>query len=172
MVLPVQAMPGGKQGRKNGNKKGKKGANREQGDVHVNLIVDPHMFRKDEEDESEDGGWNESLPGTFDGGPRRKKRMTQRRSVFAGLAMEEDWKRARSYAKKLSVLDAVGLTLWGAAFVFILIGKRCPSGSFEGWYVLLVLVSLSTHHVFRWFQVQCVQCVIGRGVFAVCCIWC
>ena len=130
MVLPVQAMPGGKHGGKKGNKKERKGAtSREHGNVHVNLIIDPHMFGKEEDNENEDGG----LPGTHNGAPGRKKQMAQRRSVFAGLALEEDWKRARSYAKKLSALDAVGLTVWGAAFVFILIGQRCPSGGFEGW---------------------------------------
>ena len=134
-------MVGGKHGGKKGNKRGRKGASREHGNVHVNLIVDPHMFRK-EDDESEDGGWNESLPGISGGGPGRKKRVTQRRSVLAGLAMEEDWKWARSYAKKLSALDAVGLTLWGVAFVFILVGQRCPSGGFEGWCVVILLIFL------------------------------
>lgn len=133
MVLPVQAIPG-KNKREKGKRGGKKGANAEQDNVHVNLIVDPHMFRKDDDDdESDDAEWNESTPGTYDRGPGRKKRTTRRRSVFVGLAMEEDWKRARSFAKKLSALDVAGLTLWGAAFVFILIGTRCPAGSFGGW---------------------------------------
>jgi hypothetical protein len=133
MVLPVQAIPSGKDGPKK--KDRKKGANREQGNVHVNLIVDPHMFMKEENDESEDEEWNESIPATYDGGPRQNKRA-RRRSVFAGLALEEDWKRARGFAKKLSLLDVAGLTLWSAAFLLILNGKRCPSGAFEGWYVL------------------------------------
>jgi hypothetical protein len=128
MVLPIQAIPGGKEAKKKDRKKGKKGGNGEQGkqgNVQVNLIVDPHLFRK-EEDESEDAEWD-------DGAPKRKKRTSRRRSVFAGLALEEDWKQARAFTKKLSMLDVAGLTLWGTAFVFILIGKRCPSGGFEGW---------------------------------------
>ncbi|PFH51745.1 hypothetical protein AMATHDRAFT_112885, partial [Amanita thiersii Skay4041] len=57
----------------------------------------------------------------------------KRRSVFAGLAMEQEWKHARAWAKKIMVVDVVGMVLWGAMFVFILIGKRCPSGGFAGW---------------------------------------
>lgn len=128
MVLPIQGIPGGKKEKKKDKKKGKKGVNREQGkqdNVQVNLIVDPYLFRK-EDDESEDGEWDDRTP-------KRKKRTPRRRSFFAGLALEEDWKQARAFTKKLSMVDIAGLTLWGAAFVFILIGKRCPSGGFEGW---------------------------------------
>lgn len=135
MVLPVQGLPGGKKGpKKKGGKKGKRGQHGGgAGDVQVNLIVDPTAFeRREEEDSEEDGEWGESIPGGYGTGKRRRPR---RRSVFAGLAMEEDWKRARGWAKKLAIIDVVGLVLWGAAFVFILIGKRCPSGGFEGWCV-------------------------------------
>lgn len=131
MVLPVNAMPGGKEHGKKAKKKGKSGG-RGQGSVQVNLIVDPQMFKGHDDVESEDGEWNGSMADTYDGAPGRKRR-TARRSVFVGLALEEDWKQARSFAKKLSVVDAAGLMLWGAAFVLILIGKRCPSGSFQGW---------------------------------------
>jgi hypothetical protein len=144
MVLPIQGIPGGKKEKKKDKKKGKKGVNREQGkqdNVQVNLIVDPYLFRK-EDDESEDGEWDDRTP-------KRKKRTPRRRSFFAGLALEEDWKQARAFTKKLSMVDIAGLTLWGAAFVFILIGKRCPSGGFEGWWVPLVLISCIVNHIFR-----------------------
>lgn len=144
MVLPVQGMTGGKKGKKaRGGKKGKKGNNSGMGDVQVNLIVDPGMFggRQEEEstDEGEDeGDWDGSMPGGYGNNSRRKRRRPpQRRSVFAGLAMEEEWKRARTWAKKMAAVDVLGLIVWGAVFVFILIGKRCPSGAFEGWYVYL-----------------------------------
>ncbi|KAF9447890.1 hypothetical protein P691DRAFT_651110, partial [Macrolepiota fuliginosa MF-IS2] len=57
----------------------------------------------------------------------------RRRSVFAGLAMEAEWKSARAWAKKIAAVDAFGVVVWGAVFVFVLVGKRCPSGGFEGW---------------------------------------
>lgn len=124
-----------------------------QNDVQVNLIVDPHAFgRQDEEsEESEDGDWEGRRGrewdgsvvggGEFDdgsrsnasGGRKKRKRPPKRRSVFAGLAMEEEWKRARAWAKKVAMFDVLGVILWGAMFIYILLGKRCPSGGFEGW---------------------------------------
>ncbi|KAJ7087891.1 hypothetical protein C8R44DRAFT_721119 [Mycena epipterygia] len=139
MVLPVSGLPGGKKNKaKGGGKKGKKGGNGMPGDVQVNLIVDPNAFgggRQDEdEDTDEDDDETGSVPGSFDpASARRKRKRAKRRSVFAGLAMEEDWKRARSWAKKITAVDVFGIILWGATFIFILIGKRCPSGGFEGW---------------------------------------
>ncbi|KAJ7621621.1 hypothetical protein DFH06DRAFT_1233100 [Mycena polygramma] len=137
MVLPVSGLPGGKKHKPKGGKKGKKGKDGMPGDVQVNLIVDPNAFGRpqdeddDDTDEDDEGG---SVPGGFDpAAARRKRKRAKRRSVFAGLAMEEDWKRARSWAKKITAVDVLGLVLWGATFVFILIGKRCPSGGFEGW---------------------------------------
>ncbi|KII88303.1 hypothetical protein PLICRDRAFT_41465 [Plicaturopsis crispa FD-325 SS-3] len=127
MVLPINGGPGKKKKRK-----GKKGGpGRDSGDVQVNLIVDPTMFhpqRRDENDESDHG---EDMPGTYsnDGPPRAPKR----RGVMAGLALESQWRQARSALRKLSVFDAVAGLLWGAVFVFILIGKRCPSGQYDGW---------------------------------------
>jgi len=137
MVLPVSGLPGGKKNKANG-KKGKNGKNGMPGDVQVNLIVDPNAFgagRHDEDDDTdEDEDETGSVPGSFDpASARRKRKRAKRRSVFAGLAMEEDWKKARSWAKKITAVDAFGLILWGAIFIFILIGKRCPSGLFDGW---------------------------------------
>ncbi|KAJ7582946.1 hypothetical protein C8J56DRAFT_831969 [Mycena floridula] len=137
MVLPVQGLPGGKKAKGKGQKKGKKGQGGG-GDVQVNLIVDPTMFgggRRDEETEEEEdeSNWDGSMPGGYAGSKKKRKRAPQRRSVFAGLAMEEQWKKARAWTKKVTVVDVFGLVVWGAVFVFILIGKRCPSGGFNGW---------------------------------------
>ncbi|KAG5645069.1 hypothetical protein DXG03_007159 [Asterophora parasitica] len=130
MILPVQGLPSGKNGKYQGGKKGKGG----QGDVQVNLIVDPEAFGRREEkseDDDYDGEWGGSVPGSYATG--RKKRRPRRRSVFAGLAMEESWKRARGWTKRLAFFDVAGLLVWGTTFIYILIGKRCPSGGFEGW---------------------------------------
>lgn len=129
MVLPVQGLPGQKNGKKK--KKGQKG----DGDgVQVNLIVDPSMFGgaahdgpDDDYATTEDG----SMPGGYNASHTR--RPPRRRGVFAGLALEEDWRHARSWRKKIAFVDAVCLVLWGAEFVLILLGKRCPSGKFSGW---------------------------------------
>jgi len=103
------------------------------GDIHVNLIVDPRTFerRSEESDEDVDEEWDGGIPGGYGNG--NKKKRVRRRGVFEGLAMEEDWKRSRAWAKKLAFFDVFGVVLWGAVFIFILIGKRCPSGGFEGW---------------------------------------
>ncbi|KAF9061006.1 hypothetical protein BDP27DRAFT_1394317 [Rhodocollybia butyracea] len=144
MVLPVQGLPGGKKNKKGG--KGKKGkGNMPGGDVQVNLIVDPNIFggnRDDEEEEDEEddawdwegssapGGWGRSSNGA---GAKKKQKRAKRRSVFVGLAMEEEWKKARSLAKKIMAFDMFGILLWGTVFVIILLGKRCPIGGFNGW---------------------------------------
>ncbi|KAJ6623459.1 hypothetical protein B0H10DRAFT_2009820 [Mycena sp. CBHHK59/15] len=142
MVLPVSGLPGGKKTRKaKSGKNGKGGMPGSMGDVQVNLIVDPHAFggaRGDDDDDSDDDDDDVddagSVPGSFDpASARRKRKRAKRRSVFVGLAMEEDWKKARSWAKKITAVDVVGIILWGVTFIYILIGKRCPSGSYEGW---------------------------------------
>ncbi|KAJ6502401.1 hypothetical protein C8R45DRAFT_1209962 [Mycena sanguinolenta] len=136
MVLPVSGLPGGKKNKKaKGGKKGKKGQDGMPGDVQVNLIVDPNAFGRPPDDDDTDTDEDEdgSVPGAFDpAAARRKRKRAKRRSVFAGLAMEEDWKRARSWVKKVTAVDVLGIILWGATFVFTL-GKRCPSGTFQGW---------------------------------------
>jgi len=142
MVLPVQGLPGGKKNKKGGKgKKGKGGMMMPGGDVQVNLIVDPTVFggrREEEESEEEEREWDwergsSSMPGAYGDTARRKRRRAKRRSVFAGLAMEEEWKRARKWAKQITAVDAAGTVIWGAVFVFILLGKRCPAGGFDGW---------------------------------------
>ena len=134
MVLPVQGLSGGKK------KKDKKNAKRGEG-VQVNLIVDPGMFNGglDEDDADEETSESEhTIPGTYSDRSRqsrRKRRAAKRRSIFAGLAMEEQWKHARKMLKWGMAVDVLMFFAWGAEFVYILIGKRCRSGSFDGWYV-------------------------------------
>jgi hypothetical protein len=136
MVLPVQSLPGGKGQKKK--EKRKKGKDQSRGgDVQVNLIVDPNAFgidgKDDKEDEDEDEGWG-SDDDTYTSSARRKRRKgPRRRSVFVGLAMEKEWKGARAWLMKMSVVDIGGLVVWGATFVVILLGKRCPSGGYDGW---------------------------------------
>jgi hypothetical protein len=139
MVLPIQQGTGGSKGKKwKGNKRGKKSMNGPGGDVQVNLIVDPGMLQGQRDDGypdeyDQDGyGDNSSMPGTNARSiPQRRPRP--RRSIFTGLAMEEQWRAARTVLKKVMFLDIVCALLWGAEFVLILMGKRCPSGGFEGW---------------------------------------
>ena len=121
MVLPIQSLPGGKQ--KNKNKKGKKDA----GDgVQVNLIVDPSMFG-----DPRASGNNE---GDSEGGSNIfKAAKGRRRGVFEGLAMEEQWRAARKQMQQTLSFDIACFFLWGALFVVILLGKRCPVGKFDGW---------------------------------------
>lgn len=119
MVLPVQGLPGSKA--KKG-KKGKKGKKEKGGEgVQVNLIVDPTMFggrRGNGNEESDEEG--EAMGG-------------RRRGLFEGLAMEEGWKFARKRVKTRFFFDMVLFFLWGAEFIAILLGKRCPVGQFDGW---------------------------------------
>jgi hypothetical protein len=64
---------------------------------------------------------------------QKRRRKETREEAFAGLAMEAEWKRARAWAKKIAFADVAGVVVWGAVFVFVLIGQRCPSGGFDGW---------------------------------------
>ena len=126
-VLPVQGLPGEKAKKK----KGKKG-NQGQGDVQVNLIVDPSIFGS-LRPEDEDGTNLDDLSTSFNqsGASGRPKR----RSIFKGLAMEEEWRAARKEVKQMLFLDTVCFFLWATEFMWILIRERCPPGSFNGWCV-------------------------------------
>lgn len=136
MVLPVPNMPGGKpqKGRKGKNKHGRGGEG-----VQVNLIVDPAMLggNRHEEDESvdEDSDSEYTIPGTYSGRSRGRRRPhgKKRRGVFAGLALEAQWRHARGLLKWGMTADVALFFIWGAEFIYILLGKRCPSGGFEGW---------------------------------------
>lgn len=131
MVLPVQHLPGSAKAKKK-DKKGKKGAPHPGGDVQVNLIVDPTMFgggRDKEEEESDDQGTEHSWAPNG----KKKPRNPKRRTVFEGLAMEAQWKAARSTLKRRMAFDIVAGLIWAAGFVYILTGKRCPINGFQGW---------------------------------------
>lgn len=131
MVLPV--LGGQQNGRKKKGKKGKGGEG-----VQVNLIVDPGMFGGNLHNEDEDEDLSDtmiSVPGTYSERSRGRRRghRHKRRSVFAGLALEAQWKRARKLLKWGMFVDVIMLFVWVAEFVFILLGQRCPAGAFNGW---------------------------------------
>lgn len=143
MVLPVTGRDAKKEQNKGKNKYQGPGRH---GDVQVNLIVDPEMFHPpdadtsdDDEDEDENGEDSRITPGRFryeerERARRKKKRRNRRRrGLLEGLRLEEQWKVARSWAKKITAVDVAGLVLWGAEFVYILFGPRCPSGTYNGW---------------------------------------
>lgn len=144
MVLPVQSGKGGGQGKKGkGRNKAKGGPG---GDVQVNLIIDPGMLQGLHGDryaeEYEEYDEHLSAPGSYSPythlSPVPIRRPRPRRGIFEGLAMEERWRAARSMLKKVLVFDIAAVILWGTEFVLILMGKRCPSGGFEGWSVTCI----------------------------------
>lgn len=123
-VLPIQGLQGDKK------KKGKKGK-QEQGNVQVNLIVDPTMFGPPVgQDDEESANFDEHFSSSSHSGPGKRQK---RRSVFEGLALEEQWKLARRDLKLMLLYDTAGLLLWSVEFVWILIRERCPPGGFNGW---------------------------------------
>ncbi|KAI0320115.1 hypothetical protein OF83DRAFT_1169624 [Amylostereum chailletii] len=126
-VLPVQGFNGGKQKKKKGGKKGMHGP----ADVQVNLIVDPSMFMPGHRgaDEADTADEDESAALTSS----HRSRPPKRRGIFEGLALEEQWKRARKELKWYMFFDLVCLLLWAIEFVWILMGEKCPPGDFEGW---------------------------------------
>jgi len=123
-VLPVQGLPGEKEKKKKG-KKGKQ----ERGDVQVNLIVDPTMFGSMRPDDEESANLDELSSSFSQTGSGRPKRRT----IFEGLAIEEEWKAARKELKQMLFLDIICFLLWSVEFIWILIRERCPPGSFNGW---------------------------------------
>ncbi|KZT09638.1 uncharacterized protein LAESUDRAFT_735299 [Laetiporus sulphureus 93-53] len=130
MVLPVQHLPGGKKNKRKGKKH--KGVPHDDG-VQVNLIVDPTMFgggrdRDTEWDDGEDDGTDFGPPGSY-----VQARRPRRRGIFAGLALEAEWKRARKQLKVRMAFDIITGVIWGAVFVIIMMGKRCPVGGYNGW---------------------------------------
>ena len=143
MVLPIQQLPGGSKSKgTKGKKNPKKGNPGRNGDVQVNLIVDPNVFggsrrgrdeEQDDYDDEEHPSWVGTNSGRSSGSNGRRQRAPKRRSVFAGLALEARWKKARRRLKWAMVADVVCFILWGAEFVVILAGQRCPSGGSEGW---------------------------------------
>lgn len=151
MVLPV--IQGLGQKGKGGTKKGKKGKGQRGGEdgVQVNLIVDPNMFgggsgrnggnsgkgrRSRRRRDEEDGGESDEESSLSDdpwSSPSKRRKNPQRRNVFEAIAMEEDWKAARKSLKWQFAVDVLFMVLWGAVFFYVLWGKRCPPGQYDGW---------------------------------------
>ena len=129
-VLPVQGLPGDNKKKK---KKGKKGKG-EQGGVQVNLIVDPSMFRSSplDPDDEESADLDERSASMGQSGTSRRRK---RRTVFEGLALEEQWRTARKELKWLLFTDIIFFFLWSVEFIWILIREKCPPGGFNGWCV-------------------------------------
>lgn len=128
MVLPVSQQAG-----KKNKKKGKKGGPPVPGDVHVNLIVDPAAFGVHQQPtrSRRRGGYSEisGEDDEFDDRP-----APPRKSVFHGMAIEQSWRRARSFQKQLIAFDIVMVLAWAGAFIYAtFIGKNCPPGQFGGW---------------------------------------
>ena len=181
MVLPVQHLPGGNKHKgPKGKKKHKKGRHAATGDVQVNLIVDPNVFggsRRGRDDEEEHGdeysSWLGSSSGRSRGSNGRQPRGPKRRSVFAGLALEARWKKARKRLKWAMAVDLACFILWGAEFMVILVGQRCPPGGFEGWCVRLFLLLRSPFESFHRCNgynfataLACLTCLLfGLSVF-------
>lgn len=129
MVLPMNG-PGGKKP-KNSKAKRRTG----QQDVQVNLIVDPTAFKPPNVSSSEDSEDDSDDLDEAKKTKHKKKKRThkKRRGIFEGLAMEKQWLAARSWLRKMTMVDVAGFIIWGTTFVFVLTGKRCPSGGFKGW---------------------------------------
>ncbi|KAF8507905.1 hypothetical protein BU17DRAFT_78034 [Hysterangium stoloniferum] len=145
MVLPVQS------GQKK-KKKGKKGKGNGTADVHVNLIVDPSMFpggRRDDYGSDDEGNFDGSQASSRKRGPRNGGNA--RRSVFQGLALEKEWIAARSFLKKMFVVDILCLIVSAAVFIFVLFGKRCPPGQFNGWCTSYNLATATACFLFMSF---------------------
>jgi hypothetical protein len=141
-VLPVGTAGGGGGGAGSQPKKkgGGKGRPPGGGDVQVNLIVDPALFDREREYEEEEADeYDDSDAYTLPSSSSRRRQRRRlpprpaRRSIFIALAQENQWREARSWRKKLMFVDVCGVLLWGGLFVFILLGKRCPSGQYQGW---------------------------------------
>lgn len=125
MVLPVHQ--GGKKPKKKKHKKGMP----MQGDVQVNLIVDPSTFMQQPQRSRRRGGYSE-LSGDMDSDDDRP--APPRRSVFHGMALEQAWLRARTYTKRLVAFDIIASLAWIGAFIYAsFVGDNCPPGKYQGW---------------------------------------
>ncbi|KAI0301980.1 hypothetical protein BC826DRAFT_986451 [Russula brevipes] len=81
------------------------------------------------QDDEENATLDEHSSFSQTGASRRPKRRT----VFEGLAMEEQWRAARKELNWMLVLDTVCFFLWSVEFIWILIRERCSPGGFNGW---------------------------------------
>lgn len=99
----------------------------------MNLIVDPTMFRSPLGlDDEESADLDERSASMSQSGTGRRPK---RRTVFEGLALEEQWRAARKELKWLLLTDIIFFFLWSVEFIWILIREKCPPGGFNGWCV-------------------------------------
>ena len=103
--------------------------------MQVNLIVDPSMFggSANYEEYGTDGDDNVDGSQALSSSQGGRSQAQQRRSIFQGLAMENDWKAARGSLKRMLFMDIACHVVWVGVFVLILFGKKCPPGGFNGW---------------------------------------
>lgn len=129
-------MSGGKKkkGKSKGYGKGKHAAQ----DVQVNLIVDPTMFGGAVDEDSGDDDDGDEVGDVQQQKTTRKRRAKRRNHVLA-MKQEEAWRAARKRLKWNTVVDAVGMVVWGAVFVWVISKGKCTSKSVSGgneWYVV------------------------------------
>ncbi|TKY85079.1 hypothetical protein EX895_006159 [Sporisorium graminicola] len=132
MVLPIMAAGGGGAGSKSG-LFGKK--NKVQPGPFVNLIVDPSLLGKRADDSDSETDADDS--DDDEAARRRKKRRGKKKrkaGMLATMKLQARWRVARTSLKWDCGWDVVLCLLWGAAAVMSLgVGKKCPSGTAEGW---------------------------------------
>ena len=87
------------------------------------------MFNPAGQDDEESANFDEHFSSSSHS---RSGKQRKRRSVFEGLALEEQWKLARRDLKLMLLYDTAGLLLWSVEFVWILTRERCPPGGFNG----------------------------------------
>ncbi|KDN50841.1 hypothetical protein K437DRAFT_221804 [Tilletiaria anomala UBC 951] len=138
MVIPV--LGGGPHGKKSKNPfAGKKNKKMGAGTT-VNLIVDPAMMGgrgggadDDSDDDSCSDEENESSADAARKARRRRRRRNKRNKVL-NMRLQARWVVERKFLKVLLAWDIILMLLWIAADVMtIFVGKKCPSGSSNGW---------------------------------------
>ncbi|KAJ1034318.1 hypothetical protein NDA18_001180 [Ustilago nuda] len=131
MVIPVMSGGGGPGGKPSKGMFGKKKAMGTQGTT-VNLIVDPALLGGGKR--SSDSDSDESLRGDDRRRRRRKKKRAAKLGMLGNMKLQARWRVARTSLKWHSAWDCVLCLMWGAASLMALVvGKKCPSGTAEGW---------------------------------------
>ncbi|KAJ1032615.1 hypothetical protein NDA16_000638 [Ustilago loliicola] len=105
----------------------------------VNLIVDPSLLggagkRSSNSDSESDTDTDETLPGEQRRRRRRKKKRQAKLGLLGNMKLQARWRVARTSLKWDCAWDVVLCLMWAAAAVMALgVGKKCPSGTAEGW---------------------------------------
>lgn len=136
MVIPIMA-GGGAGGKPPKGMFGKKKNIPTQGTT-VNLIVDPSLLSGGKRSSNSysssdtDTDSDSTLPG--EDRRRRRKKKRSKLGMLGNMKLEARWRVARTSLKWDCAWDIVLCLMWGAAAVMALgVGKKCPSGSAEGW---------------------------------------